>query len=105
MHALNTVTVPVGFQCGTDSGDSSRSRSSKKQDHDKQEEHTLYGVIYDHLNATMYWRTDINHSFQRLRLADMDLKEGSRIVSIHSHDQQLPWFIDAAASFKANKQH
>lgn len=41
-HVLNVITVPMGSQMGTDSGAG-----------EGQGDHTLFGVIYDHKNATM----------------------------------------------------
>ena len=42
---LNTITVPMGTQMGTDSGAG-----------EGQGDHTQFGVVYDHLNATMYFQ-------------------------------------------------
>lgn len=45
VHVLNSVTVPPGSQRGTDSG-----RGEGAGDH------TMWGVIYDHRNASIYFR-------------------------------------------------
>ena len=57
---LNVVTVPMGAQIGTDSG-----AGEGKGDH------TEWGVLYDHRSNALYWRTQFNQNYQRLRLADL----------------------------------
>ena len=59
VHVLNTVTVPMGDQFGTDSG--AKSGEGKG-------DHTLYGVVYDHLGKQLYWRTTSNQNLQKLDL-------------------------------------
>merc|ERR1712217_638827 len=59
VHVLNTVTVPMGSQIGTDSGEG-----------EGLGDHTQWAVVYDHLNGTIYWRTEVNQNLQRLQLAD-----------------------------------
>ena len=54
VHVLNTITVPMGAQMGTDSGAG-----------EGQGDHTLFGVIYDHANSTMYFRSVTNQNLQR----------------------------------------
>jgi len=93
VHILNSVTLPVGLQYGTDAGDSPNPKKSGKD-----YEITLYGVIYDHLNKTLYWRTNQNQSLQRLRISDLDLKKGAKSRSIHS-ENDLPWFLDVSNAF------
>jgi len=83
VHALNVITVPMGLQMGTDSGDGSG---------EGQADHTQYGVIYDHKNRTIYWRSAVNQNLQRLRLKDCGLEEGSKATIVHMFDPSLPWF-------------
>lgn len=93
VHIMNTVTLPIGtHQYGTDAGDSSGLFQGKDV------EYTLYGVIYDHLNKILYWRTSVNQSLQRLRISDLNLSEGSKTHSIHS-ENKLEWFIDMSKAF------
>ena len=82
----------AGHQRGTDTGAS----SGEGADGD----HTHYGVLYDHINATVYWRTVTNHNFQRLRLADAKLEAGSKPLSLPLNKGLLPWFHDAAAALR-----
>jgi choloylglycine hydrolase len=89
VHVLNTVTVPMGEQYGTDSGKG-----------EGQGDHTQYGVIYDHANATIYWRSSSNQNLQRLRMADMQLEVGSPVLKLPAIRNDLPWFVDAASSFR-----
>merc|ERR1712232_414286 len=85
VHVLNTVTVPMGAQLGTDSG-----RGEGRGDH------TQWGVIYDSKNKTVYWRSQANQNLQRIRLADARLEEGSPEQSLAVLGSQLPWFSDAS---------
>lgn len=85
-HTLNTVTVPMGHQIGTDSGPG-----------EGLGDHTQWGVIYDHKNQILYWRSEANQNLQRLRLADASLEEGSPQQLIAVEGPKLPWFNDAAS--------
>jgi len=87
-HVLNTVTVPMGLQMGTDSGKHSGEGSG---------DHTQWGVIYDHRQKTLYWRSCLNHNLQRLQLKDV-LVGGKR--SLNADAGNLPWFNDAASAFE-----
>ena len=90
VHVLNTVTVPPGAQMGTDSGPGEGNG-----------DHTMWGVIYDHRNATLYFREQTNQNLNRVRLADLHLSEGSRIVRLPvGPDNGLPFVNDAAPMFK-----
>lgn len=94
VHVINSVSVPPGRQFGTDSGAGEGSG-----------DHTLWAVIYDHaVPPTLYWRTTPNQSLQRLRLADIDISKGA-VELFLPLATQLPWFNDASASFKPNKQY
>ena len=55
--AALAVTVPMGDQMGTDSGAGEGAG-----------DHTMWGVVYDHKNVTVYFRTETNQNLQRLRL-------------------------------------
>lgn len=87
VHVLNTVTVPMGDQIGTDSGPG-----------EGLGDHTQFGVIYDSKNATIYWRTDVNQNLQRLRLEDAGLATGGKEQVIAAMSPKLPWFSDAAGA-------
>lgn len=91
VHSLNTITVPVGLQIGTDSGDGSGEGKA---------DHTQYGVIYDHINRYVYWRSAVNQNLQRLRLEDCGLSAGSQIKTVSLFDPMMPWFNDAAHSLE-----
>lgn len=64
-QVLNTVTVPMGFQYGTDTGETSSSGEGEGADH------TMWGLIRDHREPALYWRDSGNPSFRRLRLSDV----------------------------------
>eukprot|EP00930_Biecheleria_cincta_P098733 TRINITY_DN90387_c0_g1_i1.p1 TRINITY_DN90387_c0_g1~~TRINITY_DN90387_c0_g1_i1.p1 ORF type:complete len:351 (-),score=52.36 TRINITY_DN90387_c0_g1_i1:280-1332(-) len=87
VHVLNTVTVPMGSQMGTDSGEG-----------EGLGDHTQYAVIYDSKNQIIYWRTQVNQNLQRLRLQDAGLEVGSKEHVIAAQDPELPWFHDASGS-------
>eukprot|EP00928_Gymnodinium_smaydae_P016399 TRINITY_DN16143_c0_g1_i1.p1 TRINITY_DN16143_c0_g1~~TRINITY_DN16143_c0_g1_i1.p1 ORF type:complete len:345 (-),score=31.83 TRINITY_DN16143_c0_g1_i1:116-1150(-) len=91
VHTLNTITLPMGLQMGTDSGGGSG---------EGQADRTQYGVIYDHKNGYVYWRSAVNQNLQRLRLQDCGLAKGSASQTISLFDPSLPWFHDAAHSLK-----
>jgi len=85
-QVLNTVSVPMGEQFGTDTGDKSGEGSSN--------DHTVFALIRDHYSPALYWRDSGNPTFRRLRVAD-----------ISSKFQQLkletgPLFVDMAAEMK-----
>lgn len=88
---LNTITVPMGDVPGTDSGP----RSAEMGDSD----HSLWGVVRDHANKVLYWRSAYNPSLRRLRLADVDLSKGA--PSKHLAVAAGPWFDDAAGDLQA----
>lgn len=88
VHVLNSVTVPMGNQMGTDS-----SKGEGAGDH------TKFGVVYDHPNRTLYWRTEINQNLQRLRLADVHLDNVSAPAFMPFASTALPWFSDATPAF------
>merc|ERR1712176_1011903 len=85
VHVLNTVTVPMGNQMGTDSGKG-----------EGLGDHTQYAVIYDSKNQIIYWRTQVNQNLQRLRLTDADLGKGAKERVIAAMSPILPWFSDAS---------
>ena len=87
---LNTVTVPMGEQYGTDSGKRSAEMGTS--------DHTLWGVVRDHATPTVYYRSAGNPSLQRVRLADLDLSPGAppRSLSVAAG----PWFHDVAQEMR-----
>ena len=86
VHVLNSVTVPMGNQLGTDSSAGEGAN-----------DHTQFGVIYDHINNTMYWRTQTNQNLQRLRLTDAHLSAGSKSAYLQFGNNKLPWYSDAGS--------
>lgn len=92
VHVLNTVTVPMGSQLGTDSGAG-----------EGLGDHTQYAVIYDSKNQIIYWRTQVNQNLQRLRLQDAGLQNGNKEQVIATQSPTLPWFNDAAGSLQPKK--
>ena len=89
VHVLNSVTVPPGEQMGTDS-----SKGEGAGDH------TMFGVVYDHKQSIVYWRTESNQNLQRLRLVDAHLSRGSPPGSLAFGygKNELPFFNDAASA-------
>ena len=81
---LNSVTVPRGAQPGKDGGSS----------------RTHWGVVWDHKNSTVYWRSESNMNLQRLRLADAGLDDGAARRYLTVESAQLPFFSDAAAQLR-----
>lgn len=57
VHLLNSVTVPRGEQYGTDSGAGEGSG-----------DHTVFGLVYDHDNASIYWRSYDNQQLKKIDL-------------------------------------
>jgi penicillin V acylase-like amidase (Ntn superfamily) len=86
VQVLNSVTVPQGAM-GTDSSAG-----------EGQLDHTWFGVCYDHLNTTMYWRTLWNQNLQRVRLQDAHLAPGEKQRFLILQGNDLPWFNDASAA-------
>lgn len=88
VHVLNTITVPMGAQMGTDSGAG-----------EGQGDHTQFGIVYDHLNSTMYFRSQTNQNLQRLALKELSLQQGAQQQYLPV-ENSLPWFVDAAPALK-----
>ncbi|KAJ1385758.1 nucleophile aminohydrolase, partial [Ochromonadaceae sp. CCMP2298] len=65
-QVLNTVTVPQGYQWGTDSG-------SSEGDAD----HSNWGLVRDHAEPAIYWRDASNPTFRKISLAPL-LQGGKR---------------------------
>lgn len=84
VHTLNTVTVPMGSQMGTDSGPG-----------EGQGDHTLWGVIYDHINKQLYFRSETNQNLQRVKLTELNFAAGAARWSLPVSGNELPWFVDA----------
>lgn len=85
LHVLNTITVPMGMQIGTDSG--------LGEGH---ADHTHYGHIYDHKNGVLYWRHESNLQLERVRLADVLSSQTPLTLPMFN---KLPFFNDAAHAF------
>jgi len=92
VHVLNTVTVPMGLQLGTDSGKGSGEGSA---------DHTQWGVIYDHVKGMIYWRSVENQNLQRLQLQVLLKSKQKR--SINANAAELPWFHDASDAFEVEQ--
>lgn len=82
-QVLNTVTVPMGFQYGTDTGENSGEGGNA--------DHTMWGVIRDHHEPSIYWRDSYNPTFRRLRLKDIDFKSGEQLMIVLECG---PYYID-----------
>eukprot|EP00930_Biecheleria_cincta_P089244 TRINITY_DN78529_c0_g1_i1.p1 TRINITY_DN78529_c0_g1~~TRINITY_DN78529_c0_g1_i1.p1 ORF type:complete len:359 (-),score=46.67 TRINITY_DN78529_c0_g1_i1:64-1140(-) len=87
VHTLNSITVPMGQQLGTDSGKGSGEGSG---------DHTQWALVYDHKQRIVYWRSAVNQNLQRLQLANAGLEIGSTTRYLAVFSEQLPWFSDAA---------
>jgi penicillin V acylase-like amidase (Ntn superfamily) len=86
---LNVVTVPMGMQMGTDSGAGEGAG-----------DHTVWGVIYDHVTPALYWRSETNQNLQQVVLADIPLSPGSKSKKLLLETNSLPWFNDASGALK-----
>jgi len=84
---LNTITVPMGSPPGTDSGPHSAEMGVA--------DHSLWGVVRDHAQPSLYWRSAYNPSLRRLRLSDCDLSKGAAPKSLVV--AAGAWYSDAAA--------
>lgn len=94
VYVLNTVTAPPGDQIGTGEADAA---------FESGDIYTQWGVIYDHKQSIMYWRTEHNSNMQRVRLADVNLTKGAmpEFLLLSDTANGLPWFNDASGSFGA----
>lgn len=81
-QALDTISVPMGEQYGTDTGEASGEGSLA--------DHTNWGIIRDHHNAVLYWRDALNPSFRYLKLSDIDWSKGRKSVIM----EKGPFAID-----------
>ena len=91
VSVLNAVTVPPGLQRATDTGAGSGEGGAGEGDH------TLWGVVRDHRNRAVYWRSARNPSLRRVRLADFDLSAGAAVRALAV--EAGPFFADMAAAF------
>lgn len=57
VQVLNTVSVPMGNQYGTDSGDESGEGNA---------DHTVWAIVRDHNDPTIYWRDAFNPTFRQI---------------------------------------
>jgi len=89
LHVLNSVTVPMGQQMGTDSGFG-----------EGLADHTHWGHIYDHKAATLFWRTQHNLQLQRFVVSEATVGPATVAKSL-MYNNSLPWFNDASDAFKA----
>jgi len=87
LHVLNTVTVPMGQQMGTDSGFG-----------EGLADHTHWGHVYDHKAAVLYWRTQGNLQLQRVELTDA-LVGMKAVPKSLAYVNTLPWYNDATHAF------
>jgi len=84
---LNTITVPMGEQYGTDSGNGGGHSGEGRSG-----DHTLWGVVRDHGNQSIYYRTANNPSLRKVDVGAFDLNRGAIPVVINLDDG--PWFHD-----------
>lgn len=89
-QVLNSVTVPMGEQYGTDTGDGSGEGSAA--------DHTMWALVRDHYNKILYWRDATNPSFRRLRFSDIDFSVGvgQQMLLLEDGD----YFIDVSHALK-----
>ena len=85
LHVLNTITVPMGAQMGTDSGFGEGAA-----------DHTHYGHIYDHKQKILYWRHQSNLQLERVRLGDVLASPTPLRLPMYN---DLPFFNDASHKF------
>jgi len=90
VQVLNTITVPIGEQIGTDSGVG-----------EGEADHTNYGVVYDHKRKVVYWRTETNQNLQRVALSDIFSAKSEKPIFLPLMVNELPFYNDAFKSFKA----
>ena len=88
VHTLNTITVPMGQQRGTDTG----SDHSSEGENDR----TWWASVYDHQTPALYWRSQTNQNLQRIKLSDARLGVGEREGTLLTEATVLPFFSDAA---------
>ena len=88
-HVLNVVTVPMGAQMGTDSGAGEGAG-----------DHTMWGVLYDHKEKALYFRTMTNMNLQRVQLSDLKLGAGAAPKRLALDAPALPWYADASGAFE-----
>uniref|UniRef100_A0A7S3NMN0 Choloylglycine hydrolase/NAAA C-terminal domain-containing protein n=1 Tax=Aureoumbra lagunensis TaxID=44058 RepID=A0A7S3NMN0_9STRA len=95
IHVLNSITVPMGNQYGTESGKGEGAG-----------DHTLYATIYDRLNLILYFRTERNQNFQKIDLPSLL----QRAESLHSREtltmpivsndySTFPFYNDVTSAF------
>jgi len=92
-HMLDVVTVPPGAQMGTDSGAG-----------EGEGDHTMWAVLYDHRNSSIYFRTSSNHNFGRVALDSLRLTAGSSVASLPLSSAEVPWVVDATAAFSSSRR-
>ncbi len=89
-QVLNVISVPMGEQYGTDSGETSGEGDA---------DHSVYGVIRDHANPTLFWRDNHNPTFRRIQLKDLDFSvRGSKVKSVAL--EQGAYFVDVSADLQ-----
>ncbi len=84
---MATVSTPAGAQRGQDWVG----------------EHTVAGLVREHRDPSLYWRTSSNQLVQRLRLAELALDQGGarRLLPLTAGAApELPWFHDARAALR-----
>jgi choloylglycine hydrolase len=86
-QVLNTISVPMGDQYGTDSGETSGEGEA---------DHSVFGLIRDHATPTLYWRDAHNPTFRRIQLKDLDFSPQAKRKSVKLEDGA--YFVDMASS-------
>ena len=76
------------MQVGTDSGPG-----------EGKGDYTHYGVIYDHLQRVVYWRTATNQNLQQVRLGDV-LRAGMGPSAIPIMENSLLFANNAVHAFR-----
>lgn len=95
VHVLNSVTVPMGDQFGTDTGKSSGESDSG--------DHTQWALIYDHDNTEIYWREMSNQNWRKASLKKADLAKGSPSITLKLDANDSPWYQDETSTFTKSR--
>lgn len=75
------ITVPMGDQYGTDTDEG-----------DSTGDHSVFGLIRDHVGGSIYWRDDTNPTFRRVSFAEVDFSE-RKSMSLETG----PFYVDMSS--------
>ena len=97
VHVLNSVTVPMGRQYGTDTG--------KGSGESVLSDHTQWALIYDHDKKDIYWRESNNQNWRKAALGKAQLAKGSSTMGIILNRNDSPWVQDESTNFAQAQFH